>query len=180
MASKERRTPADSAVETTHAVLPPHTNHHGTAFGGIIMEWMDIAAGIAAGRHCRGQVVTAAVDDLTFARPIRLGDVVVIRCCVNYTGRTSMEVGVRVEREVAQSGAREHCLTGYFTFVAVDAHGSPIPVQPLTAVTPNDARRWAAARLRREQRLARRAAAVAGVSAAPSLGTKSKPRRKSR
>lgn len=151
------RSPAESAVETTHAVLPPDTNHHGTAFGGRIMQWMDIAAGIAAGRHCRGQVVTAAVDDLTFARPIRLGDIVVIRACVNYTGRTSMEVGVRVEREVAATGAREHCLTGYFTFVGVDGAGQPTAVPPIAPGTPDEQRRYAAAAQRRAQRLARRA-----------------------
>src|SRR5690606_41978255 len=106
----ETKSPKDSAIETTHLVLPPDTNHHVTAFGGIIMQWMDIAAGIAAGRHCRmRQVVTAAVDDLEFRRPIRLGDVVLIRACVNFVHRTSMEVGVRVEREDAVTGTREHC-----------------------------------------------------------------------
>jgi acyl-CoA hydrolase len=151
-----RRTPRDSQVETTHLVLPPDTNHHGTAFGGKIMEWMDIAAGIAAARHCRRPVVTAAVDDLVFSRPIRLGDVVVIRGCVNWAGRTSMEVGVRVEREHATTRVREHCLTGYFTFVAVDDHGKPVSVPGLDPSTDDDKRRFAAAVRRRTARLSKK------------------------
>ena len=92
----QEKTPEQSAVETTHVVLPPDTNSHGTAFGGKIMQWMDIAAGIAAGRHAQGPVVTVSVDDLHFARPIKMGNIVCVRTQVNYTGRTSMEIGVRV------------------------------------------------------------------------------------
>lgn len=148
--------PEDSAVETTHVVLPPHTNHHGTAFGGIIMQWMDEAAGIVAGRHAAGSVVTAAVDELSFKRPVRLGDVVIIRACVNYTGHTSMEVGVRVDREVVASGCREHCLSGYFTFVAVDGDGRPVSVVPIQPEGDLAQRRSEAAKDRRELRISRR------------------------
>jgi len=153
----EARTPSASAVEATHLVLPPDTNTHHTAFGGRIMQWMDIAAGICAGRHCRGPVVTAAVDDLQFAQPIRMGDVVIVKASVNYTGRTSMEVGVRVERETVQSQSPEHSLTGYFTFVAVDDTGCPIPVPPVKPETDVEKRRYEAAHARREHRLSRRA-----------------------
>ena len=151
------RKPADSAVETTHLILPPDTNVHGTAFGGRIMEWMDVAAGIAAGRHCRRQVVTAAVDDLTFRRPIRLGDLVLFRAAVNWTGRTSLEVGVRVDREVATTGEREHCLSAYFTFVCVDEKGEPVPLPPIVPETDAEKRRYRDAEHRRAQRLGRRA-----------------------
>lgn len=151
-------TPSESAVETTHMVLPPDTNHHGTAFGGIIMQWMDVAASIAAGRHCRGPVVTVAVDELVFAQPIRLGDVVTIRANVNFTGRTSMEVGVRVDREIAETRQAEHCLSGYFTFVAVDAAGRPKPVAPVSPQTPEQTAWHAGALERRAARLARRRA----------------------
>lgn len=147
------RAPADSAVEATHLVLLPDTNALGTAFGGRIMQWMDIAAGIAAKRHCGGVAVTVAVDDMHFARPIRLGDVVVVRARVNHTGHSSMEVGVRVERETERYNTREHCLSGYFTFVAVNAKGRPRAVPPVVPQTGDDKRRFANAVKRRARRL---------------------------
>ena len=147
--------PSDSKVDTTHLVLPPDTNHHGTAFGGKIMQWMDVAAGIAAARHGRKPVVTLSVDALHFERPIRLGDVVVLTASVNHTGRTSMEVGVRVDRENPITRQHEHCLTGYFTFVAVDEAGKPQPIAPVEPETPDEQRRFEDAARRREQRLER-------------------------
>jgi acyl-CoA hydrolase len=152
-----QRTPEASAVETTHLVLPPDTNAHGTAFGGRVMEWMDVTASIAAIRHCRLPVVTANVDDLTFERPIRLGDVVIVRSKVNFTGRTSMEIGIRVEREIPQVGRREHCLSGYFTFVAMGPDGAPAQVPPIEPQTDEDRRRFKDAEARRAVRLERRA-----------------------
>ena len=152
------RHPRDSSVETTHVVLPPDTNQHGNAFGGIIMQWMDLAAGIAAHRHCRGQVVTAAVDGLVFARPIRLGDLVIIKACVDFAGRTSMEVGVRVEREDPGAGTREHCLSAYFTFVAIDGGGRPIATPALEPETELERKWYDAAKARRAVRLARKPA----------------------
>ena len=92
---------------------------------------MDIAASISATRYCHTAVVTAAVDELQFARPIRLGDVVVVRAIVTHVGKTSMEISVRVEREEAGSRNREHCLSGYFTFVSVDDQGKPMAVPTL-------------------------------------------------
>ena len=150
------RRPSDSAVETTHLVLPPDTNAHGTAFGGRIMEWMDIAAGICAGRHCQGPVVTVALDDLHFAQPIRMGDVVVVRASVNHAGRTSVEVGVRVESENTRTQELRHCLTGYLTFVAVDEEGKPMAVPPIEPVTEEERRRYGEALERRNHRLKRR------------------------
>jgi acyl-CoA hydrolase len=150
------RRPSDSAVEATHMVLPSDTNPHGTAFGGIILQWMDIAAGIVGGRHCRNQVITVAIDEIVFKRPIHLGDVVVVRASVNFVGRTSLEVGVRVDREEVDTGIREHCLSGYFTMVSVDAHGQPIAAPALVAESEIEQRRFAAAQTRRAARLARR------------------------
>jgi acyl-CoA hydrolase len=157
MRSVQPRRPAESAVETTHLVLPPDTNAHGTMFGGRLMQWMDIAAGIAAGRHCGGDVVTVAVDELVFERPICIADVVIIKASVNHTGRSSMEVGVRVEREEPATGVHEHCLTGYFTFVAIDKNSRPIPVAQIIAETNDEKRRFENAAKRRERRLASRA-----------------------
>ena len=147
------RAPSESTVETTHVVLPPDTNSLGTAFGGKIMAWMDIAAGITAGRHCRGPVVTVSVDDLHFARPVRLGDIVIIKACVNHAGRTSMEVGVRVDREDAKTRHLEHCLSGYFTFVGVDEAGRPVPVPPVLPHSADEKRRFEKAKDRRARRL---------------------------
>jgi acyl-CoA hydrolase len=155
------RRPTESAVETTHAVLPPDTNHHGTAFGGIIMQWMDIAAGIAAARHSRGEVVTIAVDELLFTQPIRLGDIVVIKASVNFAGHTSMEVGVRVESENTASSRRLHCLSGYFTMVGIDAKRRPRPVPPVVPASADERRRYAAAQVRRAARLRRKSTKTA-------------------
>jgi acyl-CoA hydrolase len=155
----ELRTPSASAVETTHLVLPGDTNAHGTAFGGRIMQWMDIAAGIAAERHSASGVVTAAVDEMVFERPIRMGDIVVVKSCVNYTGRSSMEVGVRVEREERGTRHREHALSAYFTFVSVGRDGKPQPVPPVQPQTEIERRRYAAAEKRRQLRLAHKSGA---------------------
>lgn len=153
MAADKRR-PRDSYVETTHLLLPPDTNSHGTAFGGRIMQWMDIAAGIAAQRHCGEPCVTASVDQINFSQAIRVGDVVVMKASVNYTGRTSMEVGVRVESEHPRTRQRKRCLTGYFTFVAIDSHGTPMPVPEIHPESDDEKRRYARAKERRAQRLA--------------------------
>ena len=151
----ESKTPSASIVETTHMIQPPDTNSHGTAFGGRIMEWMDIAAAISAMRHSQSAVVTLAVDDLHFAQPIKLGDVVRVLACVNHVGTTSMEVGVRVERENIKSKNYEHCLTGYFTFVALDENGNPTRVPGLETQTEAEERRFQNAEIRRGLRLAR-------------------------
>lgn len=156
MSPPSERTPQDSGTVATHIVMPEDTNMLGTAFGGQVMRWMDVAASVAATRHCGQASVTAAVDDLSFNRPIRMGDIVILRSCVNFTGRTSMEVGVRIEREDPLTHVREHALTGYLTFVAVDGQGHPTPVPTLIPVTDDDKRRFAAGKARAERRKAAR------------------------
>lgn len=156
--SASAKSVAESAVEMTQLVQPPDTNYHGTVFGGRLVEWIDIAAAVAAQRHCRGKVVTASIDDLHFGTPMHLGDIVVLRASVNVAFRTSMEVGVRVEREDVVTGERTHAARAYLTFVAVDDDGCPIPVPPLAPQTPDENRRAAQARDRRAWRLARRKA----------------------
>lgn len=151
----EPKKPSDSDVEATFIIQPPDTNVHGTAFGGRIMQWMDITAGVAANRHCRKPCVTVSVDQLHFAKPIQLGDIVIIKARVNYVGKTSMEVGVRVCKESPSSGLREHCLTGYFTFVAIGTtFGKPVDVPMIIPTTDEDKRRYQEAEKRREIRLA--------------------------
>ncbi len=150
-----------SRVEMTQLVLPGDTNSLGTAFGGRIMAWLDIAAGISAGRHSAGPVVTASVDDLHFIRPIRQGHVVVLKAQVNYVGTSSMEVGVRIEGE-RWGGERYHALTAYTTFVALDEDRRPRPARKILLESDEDRRRareaaarMAARRARREHRAAR-------------------------
>jgi len=138
----EAQTPDVSRVEMTQLVMPGDANARGNAFGGKIMAWIDIAAAIAAGRYAAGPVVTASVDDVHFIRPIRQGDVVILKAQVNYVGRSSMEVGVRVEGEEWGNGLkRYHALSAYTTFVALDPSGDPRPVAKLTPTSPEAKRR---------------------------------------
>lgn len=150
-----------SHVEMTQMVLPPDTNYHGTVFGGRILQWIDIAGAIAAQRHTRRKVVTASIDDMHFAVPIRLGEVVVLKAAVNYVHRTSMEVGVRVEREIPSTGERELAATAYVTYVALDDAGQPTAIPPVIPETADERRRFADALTRRDFRLARRDALLA-------------------
>jgi len=147
------KSPTESAVTMTEMVLPTHTNALGSIFGGVVMSWIDIAAAIAAGRHARKAVVTASVDALHFIAPIRLGHVVQIRAIVNFSARTSMEVGVRVDSENPLTGKMIHNVSAYTTFVAVDSHGKPTAIPKLVPKTTDEKRRFAAAEARRKSRV---------------------------
>jgi acyl-CoA hydrolase len=120
------------------------------------MKLCDEAAGIAAIRHCRGRVVTAAMDRMTFILPVNVGELVTCSASVNAAWRTSMEVGVRVEAERPLTGERRHTSTAYLTMVAVDQQGTPTAVPPLTAESEAERRRQREAELRRRNRLAER------------------------
>ena len=145
-----------SYSEMTEIVLPSHTNPLGTAFGGQIMAWIDICAGIAAQRHARQVVVTASMDDLHFRAPIYQGEFVVLKAQVNRAFHTSMEVGVRVEAENPLTGARRHCSSAYLTFVAIDEGGHRLPLPELVPETEKEKRRYEEAADRRRYRLARK------------------------
>jgi acyl-CoA hydrolase len=145
--------PRDSMVTMTEIVLPSHANALGTIFGGRIVSWIDIAGAIAAGRHARRVVVTASIDALNFVAPVKVGHVVHIRATVNFAGRTSMEVGVRVDSENPVTGEMRHTATAYTTFVALDDHGKPTPVPPVLPETPEEKRRFEQAKVRRESRM---------------------------
>jgi acyl-CoA hydrolase len=153
-----RKTPRASRVETAQIVLPGLTNTHGTIFGGILMQWIDIAGGIASGRHSGGPVVTASMDRLHFLNPVRLGEIVVLQAQVNFAGKTSMEVGVRVFAENEATLERRQTTRAYLTFVAVDENGRPRDVPPLVLETAQERRRFADAKLRRAVRLRERRA----------------------
>ena len=143
-------------VTMTEIVLPSHTNALGTVFGGVIMSWIDIAGAIASQRHCRTSTVTASIDDLAFVAAVKLGWHVQLKARVNYTGKTSMEIGVRVDAQDPKVGVWHHTATAYSTFVSVDGNGKPIPVPPITLDSEEKKRRYNEALKRREFRLNRR------------------------
>ena len=148
----------ESQHETSELMMPHHANNLGHVFGGVMLSMMDKTAAVAAFRHCRMNVVTASIDRVDFREPIHVGDLVVMKASVNYVGRTSMEVGVRVEAEELLSGRRRHTNSCYLTFVAVDRNGKPIEIPGVVAETPDQVRRYQAAEQRRSVRLAEREA----------------------
>ncbi len=148
------KSPRSSRVEMTELVLPGDTNALGTIFGGKVMQWIDIAASVAGMRHSGGNVVTASIDGLTFLTPIHLGEIVRLQAQVNFVGRTSMEVGVRVDAENPRTGTRRYTTKAYLTFVAIDHEGKPRPIPPLLLEDDEERRRAAEAEARRSARLA--------------------------
>lgn len=149
-----RLTPAASRCVMTQIVMPTHTNGAaGVMFGGIMMQWIDVCAGVAAMRHAGGPVLTASIDRLDFLSPVRVGEVVVLAAQVNYVRRTSMEVGCRVETEDMASRQRRYVTKAYLTFVGVDHLGRPRPVPALELEGEDDRRRHEAAEERRLARL---------------------------
>jgi acyl-CoA hydrolase len=147
-----------SQHETSELMMPHHANNLGHVFGGVMLSMMDKTAAVAAFRHCRLNVVTASIDRVDFREPIHVGDLVVMKASVNFVGRTSMEVGVRVEAEELLTGRRRHTNSCYLTFVAVDRNGRPIEIPGIVAETPDELRRFQAAEQRRKVRLAEREA----------------------
>ncbi len=140
----------------TELVLPNDTNRLRNLLGGRLMQWIDIAAAIAAWRHSHRICVTASLDELNFLYPIREGEVVILKASVNRAFRTSVEVGVRVSKENPTTGEHRHTNTAYLTFVALDDDGKPVPVPPIRPVTPEEKRRYRDAARRRGQRLRHR------------------------
>jgi acyl-CoA hydrolase len=138
----------------TQIVMPMHTNGvAGAMFGGIMMQWIDVCAGVAAMRHAQGAVVTASIDRLDFLSRVHVGEIVVLQAQVNSSARTSMEVGCRVETEDMRTQIRRYVTKAYLTFVAVDERGDPRPIPPLVLVTDEDQRRAGEAGRRRADRL---------------------------
>ena len=128
----------------------------GTAFGGKVMEWIDVCGGIAAQRHCRQVVVTASMDDLHFHAPIRVGWIVTLRARVLAAFHTSMEVGVTVTAEDPLTGQKSLTTSALLTFVALDARGKTVPVPPLKLDSEAERKAFQEAHARRDDRLARK------------------------
>jgi uncharacterized protein (TIGR00369 family) len=136
---------------------PQDANPAGNVHGGVIMKLIDTAAGAVAIRHARSNAVTASIDRLDFFHPVFVGDFVTLRASLNFVGRTSMEVGVRVESENLLTGERRHTSTAYLTYVALDGQGQPLPLPPMILETEEEKRRNREAKVRRETRLAEKA-----------------------
>jgi len=152
----EKKAISSSQVIMTQLVLPSHTNSLDTVFGGTVMSWIDICAAIAAQRHSNCEVVTASIDQLNFIAPIKRGWVVNLKASVNFTSRTSMEVGVRVDAENPKTGEMFHTASAYLTFVALGSDGKPTTVHGLELSTDIEKRRYLAGEKRRKERLKER------------------------
>jgi acyl-CoA hydrolase len=149
--------------ETSQIMMPQHANALGHVFGGVILSMVDTTAAVSAMRHARVTCVTASVDRVDFREPVHIGDLVIVHSSVNYVGRTSMEVGVRVETENLITGVRRHTNSCYLTFVAIDRNGRPVDIPPIVPETPAEILRFNAAKERRRRRLEERNAEAAST-----------------
>jgi acyl-CoA hydrolase len=140
----------------TEYVLPTHANLLGNVFGGQILSWVDLCSAICAQRHTGRLAVTAGIDELTFEKPIRVGEVVCMTARVTAAFRTSVEILVEVLGERATTGDSWPCVTAFVTCVALDDQGFPTPVPPLDFVDEGERRMAKDALARREHRLAKR------------------------
>ena len=138
-------------------MLPVDANPMGNVHGGTILKLVDTAAAVAALRHARTNIVSVSIDRMDFYRPVYVGDLLILNACVNYAGRTSIEVGVRIEAENLKTGKVTHTGSSYVTYVALDEKGKPTPVPQAIPETAEEKRRWREGKERREQRLKERA-----------------------
>jgi acyl-CoA hydrolase len=143
-----------SHIHMMEIVMPNDASPSGNILGGRVMHLIDVAAAMAAMRHCRRPVVTASVDRLDFRAPIHVGEFIILRANVNYVGRTSMEVGVKVLGEHPLTGEQRHTSTAYLTFVALGPDGRPTEVPTIVPETAEEQAWYDGAKLRRERRLA--------------------------
>ena len=149
----EPRPIGETRTTIQRIMMPADANPSGNVYGGSILRYMDEVASIVAFRHTRTNVVTASVDRMDFLAPVHIGDVLILRAAINCTGRSSMEVGVRVEAESPRTGNVVHAGSCYLTMVALDADGRPTAVPPV-APTNDEERGWfEEGRHRREERL---------------------------
>lgn len=146
----------DSSVVMAQVMLPGDANPAGNVHGGVVIKLIDTTAGVVASRHARANVVTACIDRLDFHSPVSVGDLLFFKGSLNMVGRTSMEVGVRVEAEDLLTGEVRHTASAYVTLVRMDEGGTPAAVPPLVLETEEELRRNCEAKVRRELRLAAR------------------------
>lgn len=138
---QEERTAQQSSITVSYSVMPADTNPAGNVHGGVIMKHIDNTAGIVAFRHARTNVVTASIDRLDFHNPAFVGELLTLKASLNYVGRSSMEIGVRVEAENLLSGEVRHIASAYLTFVSLDANHRPKAVPQLRCESDEERRR---------------------------------------
>ena len=142
----------DTQVIMHELVLPNDTNLLGNVLGGRVMHLMDMCAAMSAYKHARTAVVTASVDRLDFLAPVKMGDIMILKSSVNYTGKSSMEVGVRIESENPKTGSIYHTSSAYLTFVSLNDNGKPQRVPMVTPETDVEKQRFEEGRARHEER----------------------------
>ena len=152
MADPTPKKPADSVSIVSELMMPHQVNNLGHVFGGELLSMVDRAAAVAAMRHARCPTVTVSIDRVDFREPIYTGELVTCTARVNFVGRTSMEIGVRVEAENLLEGTKRHTNTCFLTFVAIDSKHRPCRVPPLDVSDSEDERRFHEGRRRREVR----------------------------
>ena len=146
------RKPIDSLSIVSELMMPHQVNNLGHVFGGVVLSMVDRAAAVAAMRHSGHPSVTVSIDRVDFKEPIQSGELVTCMAQVNFVGRTSMGVGVRVDAENLLSGVKRHTTTCLLTFVAIDSEHRPCGVPRLDTSDPEDARRYREGQRRREVR----------------------------
>lgn len=145
------KTSKESRVSITELMLPSHSNFSGKVHGGHILNLMDQIAFACASRHSQCYCVTASVNKVDFRNPIEVGELVTLKASINYTGRTSMVVGVRVESENITTGKKKHCNSSYFTMVAKDENGNNVAIPGLIIKSEQGVRRFSRSIRRKEQ-----------------------------
>ena len=150
--SRDARSPDESASEIAELMMPGDVNNLGHVFGGVVLSMVDRAAAVTAMRHARQPCVTVSINQVDFKEPIYTGEFVTCSARVNYVGRTSMEIGVRVVAEHPITGRRRNTNDCFLTFVAIEENSRPAPVPRLELVTEEDKERFEDGRRRRENR----------------------------
>ena len=150
--SPAARTVVSTQSEMTEIILPNDTNTLGNLLGGRLMHFIDLTGAMAAYRHTRTHVVTAAMDHIDFIQPVHVGDLLILKSSVNRAFTSSLEVGVKVWVEHPQNGTLLHVASAYLVFVAIDTEGRPLKIPGLLPETPNEIRRYNDALRRREHR----------------------------
>ena len=145
----------DSYVIMHELILPNDTNNLGNVFGGKVMQYMDLCAAMSAYKFARTAVVTASVDRLNFLAPAKMGDIIIFKSSVNYTSRSSMEVGVKIESENPLTGKIKHTASAHLTFVSLDEDGSPKSIDNIIPESKDEKRRYDEGKERHAQRLER-------------------------
>jgi acyl-CoA hydrolase len=149
----KKKFPRESFVSMTELVLPNDTNTLNNLMGGRLMHWMDIVSAIAGQKHSNSTVVTASVDNISFRQPIRLGNVVTLKAKVTRAFNSSMEVRIDVDAEDIPAESKVSSNSAYFTFVAVDKNGQPVPIPEIEPETEEEKELYAGALRRRQLRL---------------------------